>query len=204
MAYFLATVARESVICFPLDVKHQSQAESGPDFWLTLAGPRVGVECVEAASQESYRIERMREIKYPEAFVFGQRFHPSDRRYSDDEREQIASGQMTGPPWMTGSAQKSWMATMDYFVARKVAKLAKGNYAGATETWLLIQDQWPTPLRFYPERVRDAANKLTDLLLKRGYGFDAVYILSGKQLLCIERGACVALPIVDLWAVEEA
>lgn len=202
MAHLLAAIAGEQSSSYPLEVKHQSETESGPDFWLWFAGRQVGVECVEAVSQEHYRIELLREKKYPNAFNFGRRFHPTDRLYTNEERELIASGQMAGTVWMSGSAERDWLGAMNHFVASKQEKLAKGNYGLSTETWLLIQDEWSTPLHYYPEKTRAAGQLLAASVERSKSSFGVIYIMTTKQLLAIEGGVCRALPLIDLWTKD--
>ena len=197
MARFLATTARAGRVTFPLDLVHREK----PDFLLRFGSAEIGVECVEAVPEELYEIEILREKHYPEAMNFGQMFLPGERAFNWDQKHQIASGNRAGPPWMPKSARRNWIAAMEYFVRRKTEKLREGNYASNTTTWLLIQDEWPTSLGFYPQQLREAAAELACALtpLLSAPSFQAIFIASNGQLLCFESGQMKVEEIFDLW-----
>lgn len=198
MARFLATVGRTDRLSFPLRVVHGEK----PDFVLHMAIEQVGVECVEAVPPEKYHIEDLRERLYPDALNFGQRFQPGEVNFTLDERHAIAMGDLAGPPWMPNAAKRNWIAAMQFVIAGKTAKLRNGNYSTYGTTWLLVQDEWPNPLNFYPERVRAAGEELLEILtpLMMPPAFQAVFIASGNQLLCFQNGHLEVKDICDLWS----
>lgn len=200
---FIATAARESLLQFPVEIKHQDETELGPDFYLSFFNVRIGIECVDAVPQELYRIEELRETEYPDELMWGQRYFPKERRYTDEERIEIASGQRVGTPWMPAMAKRDWLEAMHFFIDDKARKRSKGNYGSSVETWLLVEDAWPTPLRVYPESVRGAAVQLSEELThsSMGHGFNAIYILSGTQLIRVAPGNIQAVVLEDLWHV---
>lgn len=148
IARFLST--RASELSFRLKVEHSD----GPDFLLTTGSRLVGIECVEAVTQELYKIEIIREKESPNSMNFGQKFKPGERSFNRKEKRQIASGEITGPPWMPESAKQNWTAAMEYFVGSKTAKLRKGNYGAIGTMWPPIQDQWPNSIKYYPPSSR--------------------------------------------------
>jgi hypothetical protein len=198
MARFLATAASAGRLSFPLHVVHGEK----PDFLLRLAGVEVGAECVEAVPPEHYHIEDLREKHYPDAMNFGQQFDPGEENFTLDEKLDIASGKRTGPPWMPETAKRNWIAAMEYVVAGKTAKLRKGNYSANSTTWLLVQDEWPNSLHFYPEQVRAAAKELVERLapLLAPPAFQAVFIACGNQLLCLKEGQLAIEEVCNLWS----
>jgi hypothetical protein len=197
MAHFLATAAKANKLGFPLDVAHSEK----PDFLLRLAGAAVGVECVEAVPKELYQIEVLREKHYPDAMNFGQRFEPGEETLTWDKKHEVASGRRAGPPWMPAAAKRNWISAMQYVVHGKTEKLRHGNYSSSISTWLLVRDEWPNSLQFYPERVREAAAELWPKLapLFVPPAFQAVFIESGGQLLCFEEGQFTVEQVCDLW-----
>lgn len=197
MARFLATMARTSRLSFPLQVVHGEK----PDFVLHMANGQVGVECVEAVPPEHYHIEDLRERLYSEAFNFGQRFRPGEVNFTLDEKHAIASGDRAGPPWMPDAAKRNWITAMQFVTAGKTAKLRNGNYSANSSTWLLVQDEWPNALHFYPETVRAAAQELLEALapLLAPPAFQAVFIASGNQLLCFHSGRLAVEDVCNLW-----
>lgn len=197
MARFLATKASLGQLRFPIDVVHGEK----PDFKIKLAGEEIGAECVEAVPNEHYHIEDIRERHYPEAMNFQQKFSPGEQTFTFDEKHDIASGSYAGPPWMSDEMKRNWIGAMEFFVADKTLKLRNGNYCESGLIWLLVQDEWPNPLHFYPQKIREAAG---DLLLRLAPyfappAFAAVFIASGNQLLSFQGGQLVVGQICNLW-----
>lgn len=196
MARFLATLAETHKIAFPLNLIHSEK----PDFLLVLDGVEVGVECVEAVPKEWYQIEVQREKQYPDAMIFCQRFKPGESPLTRDEKDEIASGRRSGQPWMPKAAKLNWIEAMLYFVGKKTAKLRQGNYSPYNSTWLLVRDEWPNPVRFYPQQAQEAAIELgCRLALLAQPAFGAVFIESGNQLFCYEQSGLTTEEIYDLW-----
>ena len=198
MARFLATAASAGRLDYPLNIVHGEK----PDFLLRLAGVEVGAECVEAVPTEHYHIEHLREKHYPDAMNFGQRFDPGEENFTLDEKHDIASGRYAGPPWMPETAKRNWLSAMEYVVAGKIAKLHSGNYSANTSTWLLVQDEWPNSLHFYPEQVRAAAEELIQRFasLLAPPAFQAIFIACGNQLLCFKEGQLAVEEVCNLWS----
>ena len=197
MARLLATMAKAGQLEFPLDLVHGEK----PDFTLSLAGFELGAECVEAVPPEHYHIEDIRERLYPGAMNFGQKFEPGEQNFTSDEKHEIASGERAGPPWMPAAMRRNWVASMEYVIAGKTAKLRKGNYAASATNWLLVQDEWPNALHFYPQKVREAAGELL-VRLEPFFSlpaFQSIFIASGNKLLCFQKGQLYVEEICNLW-----
>jgi hypothetical protein len=197
MAHFLATATNANKLDFPLNVKHSDK----PDFLLRLAGKEVGVECVEAVPKERYEIELLRQKHYPDAMNSVQRFEPGEENRTCYEKHEIASGSRALRPWMPAAAKRNWITAMEFVVHGKTEKLRKGNYSASISTWLLVRDEWPNSLQFYPEQVREAAAELWQKLapLFVPPAFEKVFIESGGQLLCFENGQFAVEQVCDLW-----
>jgi hypothetical protein len=182
---------------YPLKVEHQDR----PDFLLTLGGVQFGVECTEAVPPEHRHIEDIREKHYPDALNWGQKFRPGQENFTLDEKRAIARGDLSGGPWMPSTAKENWLAAMKYVIAEKTAKLRKGNYAEGVSTWLLVRDEWPNTIQFYPDQVRTAAevlrSSLTELL--SAPAFQIIYIESANQLLRFQDSYLTIEPVCDLW-----
>lgn len=197
MARFAATAAQKGWLNFPCDLVHSEK----PDFLLRLAGLEIGVECVEAVPTEHYQIEVLREKNYPDALNFMQHFEPGDGNFTRDEKHEIASGQRAGRPSTPKTSKRNWLSAMEYVVSGKTAKLRQGNYASNRATWLVVQDEWPSALHFYPNLVREAAEELREKLepLFVSPSFQAVFIASGDQLLCFKRSGLTIEEICNVW-----
>ena len=197
MARILATLASADLLAFPIKVFHSEK----PDFLLSFDGSEIGAECVEVVPQELYEIEVLREKLYPHEMNFGQIFKPGQQKFTLEEKHGIARGEVLGPPWMPDMAKRNWIAAIMHFIAGKTKKLRNGNYSSTATNWLLLQDEWPTSLRFYPEQVREAAvecSKQVDSMLEPP-SFQAIYVASGEQLLMFKRGSVRVEPIFNLW-----
>lgn len=196
MARFLATVAKEQILLYPFTVKHQDK----PDFVLQLDSSSVGVECVEAVPQEWYEVQAIRERKYPSAISFGQRFEVGKRLLDKRQREDLASGNSAGIPWMGNSAEIEWAEAIAYFMLAKTKKLHSGNYASHKNMWLLMQDEWRVPVHS-EEDIREAATLCLSLVQNQQLQscFSKVFICSGKWLLSFTSNDFSMSPIVDLW-----
>lgn len=197
MARFLATMAHAGRLEFPLELVHGEK----PDFTLILAGVDIGAECVEAVPPEHYHIEDIRERLYPDAMNFGQKFEPGETNFTSVQKHEIASGERAGPPWMPDAMRRNWLDSMEYVLAGKTAKLRNGNYCANASTWLLVQDEWPNALHFYPHKVYEAAGELLVRLepLLSPPAFQSIFIASGDQLLCFQKGQLYVEEICDLW-----
>ncbi|MCY7370466.1 MAG: hypothetical protein LH479_06265 [Polaromonas sp.] len=143
---------------------------------------------MEAVHTELHHIEAILEQYYPDAMNFGQIFEPGKENFTLEEKHEIASGQRAGEAWMPETAKRNWISAMEYVVAGKTSKLRKGNYSASSSTWLLVQDEWPNSLRFYPEQVRAAGRDLLERIspLLAPPAFQAIFISSVNQLLCFE------------------
>jgi len=198
MARLLSTMANAGRLEAPLKVVHSDK----PDFTLIHAEGELGVECVEAVPSEHRHIEDIRERLHPDEWNFGQRFEPGEQNFTSEEKHQIASGELLGPPWMPASMRRNWIAAMFHVVADKTKKLRQGNYSRHATNWLLVQDEWPNPLHFYPEGVRDAAGELLvrlGPLLAPPPAFQSIFIACGNQLLCFQKERLYVEAICDLW-----
>ena len=200
MARFLATAAKSNRLAFPFAVVHSEK----PDFLLRLAGLEVGAECVEAVPKELYQIEVLHETHYPEAMNFGQRFEPGEENRTWDEKHEVASGRRAGSAWMPATAKQNWISAMQHVVAGKAEKVRQGNYSSRSSMWLLVRDEWPNSLQFYPQQVREAAAELRHELapLFVQPAFQAVFIESGGQLLCFEESRLTVEEVCDLWTLR--
>ena len=180
MARLLATIAHTPLLKYPLQITHAEQ----PDFVFDFSESCIGVECVEANHPDNYHIEEIRERMYPESMNFGQQFVAGTKTLTQDEKYEIASGQYAGTAWASGSMQRNWVEGMQFVIDGKTTKLRQGNYLAERPTWLLIHDEWPNPIHFYPDKVREAAAKLHVLIapLLNPPAFVHILLASGDQL----------------------
>lgn len=200
MAYFLPTAYIHDYLDFPLTIEHRDNTAT-PDFLLQFPYAKIGVECVEAVPQEWYEIEHLRRKSYPRVdVVFMPRFCPDGRVYSAEQKHAIASGQYAGPPWVGNAPERQWAEAMKYFIADKVSKLRRGNYAPLNRLWLLVQDEWRVPIAGIDNRIQAfdmLASGVGSLL--NAPSFEAVFILSSPALFILTASRAEVLPLEDIW-----
>lgn len=196
MARVLATLAEAPEIRYPIRVLHREK----PDFALCLNDSCVGVECVEAVSEEWKRIAAIRDKEFPGALVFPPMLKPGQRVFSNLERVDIASGERAGPPWVGNMAERQWAEALAHFVAGKTRKLRAGNYTDFQRHWLIVQDEWRVPV--YEEDEKLEAARLCMPLLEeslRGFSFERIYVSSGPYVIRLAPAPVDIQLVRDLW-----
>lgn len=199
MARFLATAYVQGWLDFPLSVEHRDHT-GNPDFLLSSPSFTVGVECVEAVAQSWYEIDVLREIAYPDALVFMQKFEPGKQTFTHEQRHAIASGEYAGPPWMGDEPERDWAAALEHFIDGKVRKLRQGNYAPLTRMWLLVQDEWSAPV-YGSDELLEAAELLLPTLtsLFDAPSFEKIFVSSSPLLLTFDVTGLDVKPLENYW-----
>lgn len=196
VARMLATLAAGDSLQYPLRVEHREK----PDFALYGPADAVGVECVEATHPEWVAIQAIREKDFPEALIFVPMLRPGERKFSTEERVQIARGDRAGPPWVGNMAERQWAAGIAYFIEQKTEKLRKGNYADFKSVWLLVQDEWPAPVH-YPEGYAEAASLCAAAIASCTVApcFSRILVGNSRWLITLFPGPVAVEPMNDLW-----
>lgn len=161
---------------FPLRVVHGDR----PDFVVQQASRWIGIEHVEAVSENEAHASFLREKRLGPDAYFIQPATPGERkRRAARLRAEIEANEV-GEPWEGGSAEQQWAEAMAYFIRDKVQTSQIPGFQRFPENWLLIYDNWPLPV-IKPER---AAQKLvTHAALAKGLeGFGRILILDDATL----------------------
>ena len=196
-ARLLATIADSSAIAFPLRLEHRER----PDFALHLPTGSVGIECVEAVSEEWAQIDAIRERDFPEALIMLPMLKAGQKRFALEERIAIAKGEMAGTPWVGNMAERQWAQALAYFIEQKTMKLRAGNYADFSDNWLLIQDEWRVPVYEHEERLEAAElclSQISHLLQTPAFSF--IFVGNSKWLLRLAPEPVQIYPVRDLWS----
>lgn len=197
-ARLLSTLADTDELTFPLEIAHTDR----PDFTLTMAGTKVGLECTEAVSEEWAQIDAFRERDFPEAMVMLPMLRPGKASFSLEERLAIAKGEKAGSPWVGKMAERQWAQAQAHFIEAKTKKLRAGNYSafGSENVWLLIQDEWRVPV-YGREQVLDAARRCMELIqpLLAPPAFGRIYIGNSKWLVRLVPGPLEIRAMRNLW-----
>ena len=199
MARFLATAYTQGIIEVPISIDHRDNTEN-PDFCLSIGDTRIGAECVEVVSQESYAIKAIRRRKFQGAMTFLHRFEPKEHVYSKSQQESIASGSAFGTSWVGDAPEREWADAHAYFIKNKVQKLRNGNYKPLDRIWLLMQDEWPVPVITDDEKML-AFSFLQTMLpcLLAPPSFERVFICSNSILFDITATECNFYPLENWW-----
>ena len=195
-ARLLATLAETDQLSFPLQIEHREK----PDFALHLPQGTVGVECVEAVSEEWAQILAIRERDFPDAMIFLPMLKPGEKKFSLEERVAIAKGETAGPPWVGKMAERQWAEAHAHFIAQKTKKLRNGNYSDFEQNWLLIQDDWAVPsLR---EAARQEAGELCAAAIRPFLtppSFARIFVTSSSWLVRLAPGPVEVRAVTELW-----
>jgi hypothetical protein len=199
MARFLATACTQGWLDFPLSLVHHDNT-GNPDFLLTSPSYSIGVECVEAVSQSWYEIDVLRERHYAGAVVSVPKLEPGAQALSHSAKHAIACGVKVAPPWMGKDPEQAWAKAHEHFIAGKVQKLRNGNYRPLSRLWLLVQDEWSTPVHG-SDSIMEAAEILVPRLppLFATPAFEKIFILSSPLLLAFDGSGFEVNPIRNLW-----
>jgi len=195
-ARLLSTLAETDLLTYPLRLQHREK----PDFGLFGPTASVGIECVEAIHEEWAQIQAIRERDFPEALIFLPMLRPGEKKFTIEERLQVARGERAGPPWVGNMAERQWAEAMAHFIGRKTEKLRKGDYGDFGSNWLLIQDEWPVPLHYEEERI-EAAQMCTALARPylEGHSFSNIFVGNSRWLLHLAPGEPKLYQMRDLW-----
>jgi hypothetical protein len=196
VARLLATLAETDQLSFPLQIDHREK----PDFALHLPHGTVGIECVEAVSEEWAQIRAIRERDFPDAMIFLPMLKAGEKKFSLQERIAIARGDKAGPPWVGGMAERQWAEAHAYFIADKTEKLRRGNYSDFTRHWLLIQDEWTVPMHRVHERHEAAELCATGIQpLLEPPSFSHIFISNSSWLIRLAPAPVHVYGVRDLW-----
>lgn len=196
MARLLATLADTELLDFPLRVEHREK----PDFALHLPTSCIGVECVEVTSPEWQEIQVLRERESPDALIFTPMLRPGQTTFTLEQRREIARGDRAGPPWVGNMPERHWAAAHAFFIAAKTKKLRSGNYAGFSEVWLLIQDEWPTPIHYIEDYEEAAALCVRSISSELSSPcFSRLFTASSRFLIELKRPQPRLRNVNDLW-----
>ena len=133
---FLATIARTSLLQYPVRVEHGDR----PDLVLSMPAGRIGVEIVEAISTDQAKVDAVVKRDGSSGFRPLPRYRASDTPRSRAEIRALARGDFQMLPRMGESVERDWVEAMLYVVARKAANFHKPGFARHASNWLLVYD----------------------------------------------------------------
>jgi hypothetical protein len=157
-------------------------ASEKPDFIITSAGKKTGVEITRAVSQEFVRAQKLHAFKCPDSWI--NLTHLEDREKRRSNEEIFASITDCSSPWKkTEESTLEWKNKIAKALRLKRAKYNRPDYQVFDENWLLIHDDPPLPAL---DEMRDRAwRNLEALFLEPANvvrDFDTMFVHSGQYL----------------------
>lgn len=191
----LSTLDKHGRLAFPVSVAHRDK----PDFLVTQASRKVGVEATEAISEQYAAYSALAEREFPDVLLEPGHFRWGSLQKSVEEmREILRRERLSAPPWVGDRPEQEWTQYMDSIVRTKTEKLKQADYVKFDETWLAIYDNLPLP----NVHLQQASLKLLPLISDvwaSSPAFERIYIERGPVILQIQRGGTEHLVIEDLW-----
>jgi|GEM_PF-3147861 len=201
IAHLLSSLAEvRDVLAFPLELCHRQPPLDKPDFVLSMGEKRVGVEHVEARSENETRKDNLRREKGigPEVYLQVPAEIGEPPRSRKELIQEIVTDDLNCGWGDQDRTDAQWATVMIHFIDDKEQKLKQ--YSRYDEDWLLIRDAWPFPSVSH----ENAANQLCLALQKRPtrLQFHRVFIISdvnsGPICEVSESGLCLHSRN-DLW-----
>lgn len=175
---------------FPLQLEHGDR----PDFVLTMAGTKVGIEHTEAVPPNVAHASFLRakghgpEIYFTPHAVPGEELKTGAQLIAEIEEDE------TGDGWCGDSAEHEWAAAMSYVVREKLKKARLEGFTRYDKNWLLIYDNWSLPA----VDIHKAMSYLKPLLEadRTHEMFDSIFVLDGRELCELENSIFV-YPVIE-------
>lgn len=190
----LAALGQGNRLAFPLSMRKQEK----PDFFIEAGAGRIGLEATIATSPNFAKCRVLRDEEFPDAFIDMGLFRSGTPELTKDEmRAVLASGKLSGPPYMGNSLERDWAVHIESRITDKQAKLGNPDFSRYDKNWLVIHDILPC------YSLDDGVDLLMPMLEARwsnGRMFDEIFIEHTEVIVCISQaGVTGRLPIPDLW-----
>lgn len=175
---------------FPLRVIHGDR----PDFVVQQASHWIGIEHVEAVSENEAHASFLREKGLGPDVYFIQPAVPGERRKRAARLRVEIETDEAGEPWVGDGAEQQWADVMAYFIRGKVQTSQIPGFERFPENWLLIYDNWPLPV-IKPDRA--AEKLLAHAALAEGLNvFGRILILDDATLWDFGPHGLNILPLI--------
>jgi hypothetical protein len=139
----LATWAEEDILSYPLELFHQDK----PDFLLCYDGHKVGIECVEAVSQEWAATDALMESDGKHVSLFEYNFKEGTPSRTPSERRSIIQDRPRGSGWGNDGMERDWALGIYKRVSDKTNDLRQPGFQRYDENLLLMWSNLPGIIR---------------------------------------------------------
>jgi hypothetical protein len=157
---------------------------------------RIGIEHVEAISENEARRKVLREIGYGPEIYFIPHKKPGEPKKKTKKLIEEIEKNIAGNGWEGDSVETEWADAMFYFYKKKIDAAKKKGFDRFDEDWLLIYDNWSLPAPDLNEAIQIFSGLISAGSLQ---GFKRVIIMTEKLFYEISGREIVSYAINDLW-----
>ena len=187
IARLLATIA--SRLDFPLEIIHDDR----PDFILSSANSRIGIEHTELIPENVAAAAALRERGYgPRCYLLPRTLHGEKKKTAKELIDEINSNEQSSG-WSGNAPERVTADAIVRNTLTKVASSKKVGYRLFDSNWLLMYNNWPAP----DVNIRESACLAYLNMLDTGVfdTFDFVAILDSSNLTLISAAGVECLSL---------
>ncbi len=190
----LAALGPDGRLAFPLSMRKREK----PDFLIEAGADRIGLEATLATSPGFAKCRVLRDEEFPDALIDMGLFRSGAPELTKDGmRAALASGKLSGPPYMGNSLERDWAAHIESRIVEKQAKLGNADFGRYDKNWLVIHDILPC---YSLDEGVDLLMPMLEARWSNGGMFDEVFVEHTDVIVCISKAGVTGLPIPDLWS----
>jgi hypothetical protein len=193
MAHLLSTLMGAGIAKYPVRLIHRDR----PDFLLYMGEQRIGIEHVEAISENEARRKVLRERGHGPEVHFISHKKPGEPKKKTKKLIEEIEKNIAGDGWEGDSVETEWADAMFYFYKKKIDTVKKEGFERFDEDWLLIYDNWNLPA---PDR--DGAAQIFHELITYTGGlqeFKRILIMTGQVFCEVSNREMRLYAMNDLW-----
>ncbi len=138
VAHLLSALMNVGIVNYPIRLIHRDRL----DFLLYMGGQRIGIEHVEAVSENEARRKVLREMGYGPEVYFVSHKKPGEPKKKTKRLIEEIERNIAGDGWEGDSVETEWAEAMFYFYKKKIDTIKKEGFKRYDEDWLLIYDNW--------------------------------------------------------------
>jgi hypothetical protein len=189
IARLLSSIREE--LLYPLSLSHEDR----PDFVLTMAGARIGIEHSEVASGNVNAAQAIRERGLgPEVYWTPRATFDEPQRTFAQLKAEIDADEFPQPSY-GDSPERNTASALAGFARRKAKSALKDGYQLEPKNWLLLYNNWPG-INVDVLMACKIARK--EMLADGVHGiFERVWVLGSTTLVTISQLSVTAIPLVE-------
>lgn len=191
----LSTLDAEDSLTFPVSLHHGDR----PDFTLTEASNRAGIEATEAVPKQYAAYCALAEREFPNALLEPSHFRLGAPELTVEQmRDLLRQDQLSGEPWVGDKPEREWATWMKSVVDVKLEKMKKDGYRLYPSNRLLIYDNLPLPHIDLTKAI-DFLTPMLESVWSQDKSFDSIYVEHGQFIIEFTAESVKSMAIRDLW-----